>query len=80
MAATQDYVQSRVTPLEMSIQSLTARIDELTNKLASRDADVENAERRFEEVSKTVEKFGQELKEFRAENTREPEEDEEQFR
>ena len=69
MAASQEFVQNRINPLEMSIQTLTSRIDELTNKLASRGADVESAERRYEEISKTVERFGQELKSFMSDGT-----------
>ena len=66
--ATQEYVQSRVAPLEMTIASLTTKIEELTNKVLSREADMENAERRFEEVSKAAEKLASEWKEFVAEN------------
>ena len=53
--AAQDFVQNRVAPLELALQNLTTRFDELTNKLVSRDADMESSERRYEEIAKTVE-------------------------
>ena len=64
MAATQEYVQSRILPVEQAVQKLTEKIDEMSTKLLSRDADVESAEKRFEEISQTVQRVKQELKEL----------------
>ena len=64
--ATQEFVQGRVAPLEMAVQNLTAKLDELSNKLISRDADMESSEKRYEEIAKAVEKFGLEIKELTA--------------
>ena len=66
-AATTEFVNSRVAPIEQSLQTLTERfngeiasmteaLNEMKDQLASRDADLAAAEKRFEEIAKSVKK------------------------
>ena len=58
-AEVQQYVNQRVTPLEMSMQEMKTQMANLEAQILSRDAEVNNAEKRIEEVAaklKDVEK------------------------
>ena len=64
MAATVEYVQSRLIPIEQAVAELKDGIEALKVQLLSRDADLQSAERRWEEISS---KFGRLEKDVRSE-------------
>ena len=70
--ATTEFVNSRVVPIEQSLQILTERFNnkmksmtdaqnEAKDQLASRDADLAAAEKRFEEIAKSVSRVEEEV-------------------
>ena len=64
MAATVDFVQSRLIPIEQAVAELKDGIEALKVQLLSRDAGLQSAERRWEEISS---KFGKLEKDVRSE-------------
>ena len=52
--ATQSWVNERLIPLERQLQAAKDELTEVNNKFASRDADLANAERRFEELAQQM--------------------------
>ena len=62
MAATQEYVTTRLFPTEQEVSNLKTTVEELRALLQSRDADWQNAERRIEEVYRIVEELEKERK------------------
>ena len=61
MAASQEFVNSRLYPIEQSVNVLQESLDEIKNRQMSRDADLASAEKRFEEIAKTVEEMKQQI-------------------
>ena len=59
MAATQEWVNSHVFPIEQAVTNLTQQLEETRIQLATRDADLQAAERRFEEIAKQMERLEQ---------------------
>ena len=65
----QEYINSRLLPLETQFQSLLSDIrglksntDEMKDIMASRDADLRRAEVRFEEIAQEVKSWRSQLK------------------
>ena len=61
MAATQEFVNQRVYSIEQALTSLTRSVEEMKENLeemklqvTTRDADLQNAEKRFEEIARRV--------------------------
>ena len=54
--ATQEFVSTRLYPIERTVEDLKEKVAELQTQVAARDADLLTAERRVEEVVKMLEK------------------------
>ena len=54
MAATQEFVNTRMFPIEQQIASLKETVEALQLQLTSRDADLLAAEKRWEEIAGQV--------------------------
>ena len=70
-----EFVQTRLYPIEQKVSQQDEELQkvksefakdlaEMKDQVASRDADLMNAERRFEEIAKKVEKMEMDLKKF----------------
>ena len=55
--ASQEYVNSRVFPIENEVKDLKEAVEALRVQLTSRDADWASAEKRFEEVARQVDRL-----------------------
>ena len=53
-SASQEYVNSRVFPIENEVKDLKEAVESLRVQVASRDADLASAEKRIEEVARTT--------------------------
>ena len=79
MTATQEFVNSRVYPIESQVQGILQTLDEkkirereideqfeeVKNKLSVRDADFQSTERRVEEVAQLVKKLQEEFQKLK---------------
>ena len=56
MAVTTEGLNARVFPIEQELRGLKDEVAALKIQISTRDADLENAERRFEELAKRMDK------------------------
>ena len=68
-AATVEFVNTRLFPIEQSVTAVATELKELKEMIAelkvqlvSRDADLQSAERRFEEISSKFEKLERDIR------------------
>ena len=75
-AATVEFVSTRLFPIEQSVTGVTSGlaelkevVEELKLQLMTRDADLQAAERRFEEISAQFEKLERDIRSEVSEET-----------